>query len=122
MLPYLTNLLFSKEPKSKKIGKIFIWNIRKKLNSIPYDADAIFIKNDKFYSHFFEKQGFTIIPEWISTTLDISKPLEKIYENLKEKEPKSNYTRYLLDGSYFIAVTVLIFTVTNNVLVVINIY
>ena len=47
---------------------------------------------------------------------------EKIYENLKEKEPKSNYTRYLLDGSYFIAVTVLIFTVTNNVLVVINIY
>ena len=46
---------------------------------------------------------------------------EKIYEKLKEKENHSFYTRYLLDGSYFIALIVLIFTVTNNVLVVIKI-
>ncbi|KYK24260.1 hypothetical protein AYK24_06400 [Thermoplasmatales archaeon SG8-52-4] len=84
LFPYLSSILFSKEPEIKKSFKIFIWNIKKKVNQNDLSIDAIFIKNDRFYSRYYEKQGYTIIPEWISTTLDISESLEKIYKKISK--------------------------------------
>lgn len=82
--PYISSILFLEEPKIEKRYKIHIWNYKKKLNQIQPDIDAVFIKSDRFYSRFFEKQGFTIIPEWISTTLDISEPLENVYKKFSK--------------------------------------
>ncbi|KYK29867.1 hypothetical protein AYK20_04890 [Thermoplasmatales archaeon SG8-52-1] len=84
LFPYLSNLLFLKEPKIEKSFNLFIWNIKKKVNKNNLSIDAVFIKNDRFYSHYFEKQGYTVIPEWISTTLDVSNSLEKIYKKFSK--------------------------------------
>ena len=93
---YLPKLIFSDEPSTEKIEKIHIWNISKKLSKIHYDADAIFISCDRFYSGYLQKQRLTIIPELISMTLDISKPFEKIYNkfNKSAKEEIRRVKRY----------------------------
>jgi len=69
--PYILEILFSEDPKIEKQFNIHIWNYKKKINQIRTTIDAVFIKSDRFYSNFFEKRGFTIIPEWISMTLEI---------------------------------------------------
>ena len=84
IFPYLSSLLFSEYPEIEKNFNVFIWNIKKIINKNNLSIDAIFIKNDRFYSHYFEKQGYIVIPEWISTTLDVSEPLEKIYKNFSK--------------------------------------
>jgi hypothetical protein len=80
----LHDKLFIKGFQSKKIKKSFIWNIKKNLNSCPFDYDAIFIKNDIFFSRFFEKKGFIVIPEFISFILDTSKSSETITKKFKK--------------------------------------
>lgn len=84
IFPYLSSILFLNDPKIEKSFSLFIWNIKKKIDRNNLSIDAIFIKNDRFYSHYFEKQGYIVIPEWISTTLDVSEPLEKIYEKFSK--------------------------------------
>jgi hypothetical protein len=93
---YLPDLIFSEASEIKKIGKIHIWNARKKISGIPCDADAIFIKCDRFYSDYLQKNELTTIPELISMTLDISEPFEKIYNkfNKSAKEDIRKVKRY----------------------------
>lgn len=81
---YLHDKLFYGEFKSKKIGKCFIWNVNKYLNNLSVNYDALFIKSDVFFSRFFEKKGFIVIPEFVSLTLNISKPIEKIVMSFKK--------------------------------------
>ena len=81
---YLRDLLFSEEPKIKKIDKLDIWNIKNKIKKFSTNMDAIFIKCDKFYSNYLQKSGYIIIPELITTRVDISEPLKNIYKNLKK--------------------------------------
>jgi len=84
LYPYLMNILFSEEPKHKKIDKIKIWNIDKKIKEKYNKIDAVFIESNTFYAGYFEKQGFIIIPESISMTLDISEPFERIYKKFSK--------------------------------------
>jgi hypothetical protein len=104
--PYPANILFSKKPKIETIGEISIRNIKKKLDNLSSEIDAVFIKTDKFYSIYFEKQGFTVIPEWISMTVDTSEDYKKIYKNFTKsakedvrKVKKYGYT-YEISGDY----------------------
>ena len=102
--PYILEILFSEPPKIEKQFSTHIWNCQKNVNKFFPNIDAIFIKSDRFYSNFFEKKGFTIIPEWISMTLDISGSLDDVYkkfskgtkEDLK-KIKKYNYTCEISD-------------------------
>lgn len=81
---FLIKTLFTNDFKIKEIGKIFIWEIKKKkFNNLP-DIDAIFINCDIFYSHFFEKQGLIILPEWISMEMDTSKPINDIHKSFSK--------------------------------------
>ena len=82
--PYISNLIFSKESKIVKKFNVNIWNYKKKINQIVSDTDAVFIKCDRFYSNFFEKKGFIVIPEWINMTLDISEPWDSFYKKLSK--------------------------------------
>ena len=78
---YISNILFCEVPKCEKIGESSIRNIERECEKFFSNIDAIFVKSDMFYSGFFEKRGFIIIPEWISLTLDIERPFETIYKN-----------------------------------------
>jgi len=98
--PYILNLIFSKKPKIEKKSKISIFKIKKYINDIRNDVDAIFIKTDRFYSGFLEKQGYTIIPEWIRMTLDISEPFEKFYEKLSRSAKEDIRKIKKLDYTY----------------------
>ena len=102
--PYLSNKIFSKTPKVEVIGKTHLWRLNKKIDAIISEVDAVFVKNDLFYSRFLKKKGFTIIPERISMTLDISQSIEKIYSNFNKsgkedvrKVKKFDYTYEISD-------------------------
>jgi hypothetical protein len=84
IFPYISSILFSEEPKIEKYFNIHLWNYKKKINQIHSDINAVFIKSDRFYSSFFEKQGYKVIPKWISATLDISEPLENVYKKFSK--------------------------------------
>jgi len=96
---YLPNLIFSEGISIKKIKNLHIWNISKKFCEIPSDIDAVFIKCDRFYSNFLQKQDLTVIPELISMTLDVSEPFEKIFTkfNKSAKEEIRRIKRYKYD-------------------------
>ena len=83
-ISYLSSILFSEEPRRKKIEKICICNIRKSLSKIPSNIDAVFIESDRFYSWFLQKHGFIVVPKWISMMLDISGSLENICKKFKD--------------------------------------
>jgi len=81
---YLSKKIFSKKPSIKVIGTVHLWNINKKINNFSSEIDAVFVKNDLFYSRFLKEKGFVIIPEWISMSLDVSESIEKIYNNFNK--------------------------------------
>jgi hypothetical protein len=85
VFPYISSKLFLKEPSIEKKFKINLWNLKKEINNLEDDVNAVFVKSDRFFSSYFEKQGFTVIPEWISSTLDISGS----FENINKKFSKS---------------------------------
>ena len=97
LYPYLENILFYEKPKSKRIGKLYIWNLKKKIKNISSKIDAVFIENEMFYANYFERQGFTVIPEFISMTLDTSKPFEEIYNNFS-KSAKEDARKVIKNG------------------------
>ena len=96
LYPYLMNLIFSEKTKYKTIDKIKIWNIHKKIKELYNKIDAVFIESNTFYAGYFEKQGFIIIPESISMTLDISESFEKLYKKFSKsaKEDIRKVKRY----------------------------
>ena len=57
--PHILNIIYVQKPEIEKTMKFKFLNIRKKINQIQSEIDAVFIKSDRFYSGFFEKQGFT---------------------------------------------------------------
>jgi hypothetical protein len=84
LFPYLSNKLFFEDPKIEKKFNIKLWNLKKDILQQNKDIDAVLIKSDRFYSSYFEKQGFLVIPKWITSTLDISGPLENIYKKISK--------------------------------------
>ena len=81
---YLKSIIFLKNPQIEKSFKINIINYNKKVKKLKSKIDGVFVKCDRFYSGYFEKKGFTIIPEWVTMKLDISEPLDDIYKNLSK--------------------------------------
>ena len=82
--PYLMKILFLEKPKHKKIGKIRIWNINKEIKKVFHKINGVFIETNTFFTGYFEKKGFIIIPESISMTLDISHPFSDIYKSFSK--------------------------------------
>jgi hypothetical protein len=85
VLPYLSDLLYSEEPVKENLGKIFVWEMKSKINLNIPKADLIFIGIDGFFSRFLSRQGFIIIPEWALFTLDLSRPFPEIWKLSKNK-------------------------------------
>lgn len=101
--PYLSNILLSSNPTIKENEKINIFKIKKKLNQIK-NIDAIIIKTDIFYSGYFEKKGFIIIPEFVTLNLETIESLENILSHFSKsakedirKIKKQNYTYEITD-------------------------
>jgi len=82
--PYISKLIFLDQPKMENKFKINIINYKKKIKKLNSKIDGILLKNDRFYSGYFEKQGFTSIPEWISTKLYITESWDNYKKNLSK--------------------------------------
>ena len=76
--PYFFKLLFSEIVSRRSVGKIFIWNIKRKIESLSNEVNMIVVDCDKYYSSYLQRMGFGIIPEWVTMTLDINDPYDKI--------------------------------------------
>jgi hypothetical protein len=90
MLPYILDLLYTEKPTKKKLGKAFIGKVKSHIKSYSPNADLVLIGMDEFFSRFFSRQGFMVIPEWVMFKLDPAKLLptgrrnKALHENLKK--------------------------------------
>jgi len=82
-LLFFINKLFLEDPQKKFLGNFLYSKIDKTVAKFSTDVDLTIIKTDKFFLGHLHKKGFVIIPEWIPTILDISKPLGEIIKNFK---------------------------------------
>lgn len=90
---FLLDRLYHTEPKVTRQGRRLIW----KLPSINRSSvNATLIEADRCFSHFFLRQGFITIPEWVLFTMDISMPLENILgkRNKSEKNDFRKMVKY----------------------------
>ena len=85
LVPYFSDFVYLEEPTKERLGKIFIWKIKSRLNLDIPKADLIFIRIDEFFSRFLSRQGFIVTPERVSFILDLSKPLSEIWKLSKNK-------------------------------------
>jgi len=85
MVPYLSDLLYSKQPNEKRLGKIFIWETKSKLDSRVPEADLVFLGVDRFFLKFLSNRGFFTLPEWVFFTRSTKKPIPKISRSSKNR-------------------------------------
>ena len=81
---HIMNLMFLKKSDLKEKTKSSIFKVFRNIEELKLDIDAVFIKCDRFYSGFFEKKGFIIIPEWVRMILNIEGSLNDFKSNLKK--------------------------------------
>ena len=85
---FFSDLLYSEKPLRKSMGEVFIWRIKSRLNLDLPRTDLIFIKIDGLFSRFLPRKGFIIIPEWVLFMMDLSRPLQEVW-NLSKNKNKS---------------------------------
>jgi hypothetical protein len=87
---YFSDLIYSEKPIKEKLGRIFLWRIKSRLNLDLPRTDLIFIEIDGLFSRFLARQGFIIIPELVLFMMDISKPLPELWKLSKNKSLREN--------------------------------
>jgi hypothetical protein len=87
---YFSDLLYLEEPVKESLGKVFIWEIKSRLNLELPRTDLIFIKIDGIFSRFLSRKGFIIIPGWVLFIMDLSRPLQEIWKLSKNKSLREN--------------------------------
>lgn len=87
---YFASLLYSNEPSKKNLGKVLTWKLTSRRESMLPKADLTLIAVEGIYSHFLSRLGFIIVPQWVSSSLDISKPLSQIWKMDKNRSLKEN--------------------------------
>ncbi|MFC2164290.1 hypothetical protein ACFLT2_04765 [Acidobacteriota bacterium] len=90
---YLSDLIYSEEPSQVYLGKSFVWNVKSKARSVQPEPDAILVDFNRIYAHILKRQGFLIIPKWVLFTLDISKPMPTLMEEVKNDSLDNNLRR-----------------------------
>lgn len=87
---YFSDLIYSGEPSRTELGKSFVWKARSKARTIQPEPDLILIEMDRFYAANLERQGFTLLPQWILFHLDISKPMPELMKTIKNESLNNN--------------------------------
>ncbi len=85
---FLSDLLYSGEPKREGLGRAFPWRIESKIESDLPKSDLVFINVDGLFSRFLSHQGLLIIPAWTLFVLDLSKQFPDAW-NLSKSKNKS---------------------------------
>lgn len=102
-LAYLSDIVYENEPSIKTHSTVFIWSIKKKIDFYSKDADLIVVRTDRFFSHFLNKKGFIIIPEWIEMSMAIQKNSGTLSQTLGSSAQKDIHTIQKYDLSYEIS-------------------
>jgi hypothetical protein len=87
---FFSDLLYLEEPLKESLGQVFIWRIKSRLNLELPRTDLIFIKIDGLFSRFLPQEGFIIIPEWTLFMMDLSRPLQEVWNLSKNKSLREN--------------------------------
>jgi len=85
---FVKEKMFYGEPKKIDLGMAFIGDINRRINDFSSEVDAVIIKTDRFFVDYLQKKGFCIIPESVDMQLDISEPIEKIFEKFNMSAKK----------------------------------
>lgn len=88
-LPFFYSMAYKEMPKINKMGRVFLWNVFRKIELNNHSVDLVLVLVNKFFIRFLIKRGYFIIPKWVTQKLDISKPLEEVWSNLSGNEKES---------------------------------
>jgi hypothetical protein len=83
-IPFLTSLLYHDYPKISPVGQVHLWSTQRTLRNPTHNIDAVILKCDRFYAGYLKKQGFIIIPEWITMTLETSSSFSVLHQNFSK--------------------------------------
>ena len=92
-LSYLHGLYFSEIRVKKKLGTVFIWNLRSYLSGLALQPDMAVVHVDAFYSRFLAGLGFVFLPEWVTFKFDLSNPLQETWRLSENKTLRENLRR-----------------------------
>ena len=81
-LNYIIDLIISQEISNRKIGNININRINKKIFEISNEIDLVVIQSDNHHSKKLNKNGYILVPEWISQFIKIKSPFNSIVKDL----------------------------------------
>ena len=94
---YLLDQLFCEKPHIKNLGKKSLRAISDIYKKNKNDIDAFFIRCDRFYCRFLEKNGCKVIPEYVSNKVDVSKDFSDIYKSFS-KSAKEDIRKVKKEG------------------------
>lgn len=89
MPDYFFNKFYTQPPSVKIEMTVYLWKLRRELKTIEQKAHLLFVKIHKFLKIFFIN-GYIIIPEYISQTLDINRDMINIRKNFHKNLLKTD--------------------------------
>lgn len=85
---FLMNLIYNGKPTVKKIGKEYIWGLKKVDKMYSDDVDAVLVSCDQFYYRWLCKSGMYVFPHLVDMVLDCSIGINEILEGLPRSTKK----------------------------------
>ena len=83
-LSYVTHLVYNGEYRIKEDGKIYIWKIRKKIETLQTSVDLVIVETNSLYAHMTKKLGLLLIPQWIAFSMKTPDSLAELVKGCKK--------------------------------------
>jgi hypothetical protein len=96
--PYLAKTVFSRLDGQVKTGRVFIWRVRRYLESRTTKPDLAVVHADELYGRLWRKAVRARLPEWVTFRFDLSLPLERTWELAGNKNLRENLRRIRQGG------------------------
>jgi hypothetical protein len=96
--PYSAETVFSRLDGQEKIGRVFIWRVRRYLESRTTKPDLAVVHADELYGKLLRKAVRARLPEWVTFRFDLSWPLDRTWELAGNKNLRENLRRIRQGG------------------------
>ena len=90
---FLAGLLFSELKAERRLGGVFLWDIKSVLSRLGGKADLAFVVLDGVLAKPLARLGFIFIPDWVTFKMNLSQPLEQTWNLSKNKTLRENLRR-----------------------------
>jgi hypothetical protein len=75
-LSYILRSAGIDEVEVKKMGGVYIWNVRERVDDFRDNVDVVIAESNRFSARKAQKCGFLLIPEWVNFTLQVPDSME----------------------------------------------